>query len=48
MTPISTDVLEWLQKSADNMSRMEVNEEYREKVKKFTFGDVKPLDINNQ
>ena len=45
---INTDVLEWLQKSADNMSRMEVNEEYREKVKKFTFGDVKPLDINNQ
>ena len=45
---ISTDVLEWLQKSADNMSRIEVNEEYREKVKNFTFGDVKPLDINNQ
>ena len=45
---INTDVLEWLQKSADNMSRMELNEEYREKVKIFTFGDVKPLDTNNQ
>lgn len=43
---INTDVLEWLQKSAENMSRMEVDAEYRDQVKKFTFGDVQPLDKN--
>ena len=43
---INTDVLEWLQKSAENMSRMEVDAEYRDQVKKFTFGDVQPLDTN--
>ena len=43
---INTDVLEWLQKSADNMSRMEVDADYRDQVKKFTFGDVQPLDTN--
>ena len=43
---INTDVLEWLQKSAENMSRMEVDAKYRDQVKKFTFGDVQPLDTN--
>ena len=43
---INTDVLEWLQKSAENMSRMEVDADYRDQVKKFTFGDVQPLDTN--
>ena len=43
---INTDVLEWLQKSAENMSRMEVDAEYRDQVKKFTFGDVQTLDTN--
>ena len=40
---INTDVLEWLQKSAENMSRMEVDAEYRDQVKKFTFDDVTPI-----
>ena len=43
---INTDVLEWQQKSAENMSRMEVDADYRDQVKKFTFGDVQPLDKN--
>ena len=40
---INTDVLEWLQKSAENMSRMEVDAKYRDQVKKFTFDDVTPI-----
>ena len=39
----NSDVLAWLQKSADNMSRMEVDADYRDQVKKFTFDDVTPI-----
>ncbi|HRM30623.1 MAG TPA: hypothetical protein PLH48_08855 [Acinetobacter johnsonii] len=43
---INTEVLEWLKKSASNMSRMENDSEYRNQVKKFTFDDVKPIPKN--
>ena len=43
---INTEVLEWLKKSASNMSRMENDSEYRNQEKKFTFDDVKPIPKN--